>query len=225
MEDGMDLIPFKKDFLASARIIVHQGLADAFAHISIRLPEKNQMLFMPAKSPALVQEEDLFVIGLDEKAPQSSIHTAIYHHRPDVGAVIHTHPPRVVSLSILGRTVEPLHNYSAIFHEGVPLFDRPGQVGDQETAEEIVRTLGGSKAVIQKGHGALTVGRNVQEACLLAIFLEESAKYTMEALAFGEPKRLSPEEAKRVAGQAFRQSSVERGWEHFKSLALRQFPV
>jgi len=61
MGDRVDLIPFKQDFLASARIIVHQGLADAFAHISIRLPEKNQMLFMPAKSPVLLQEEDLFV--------------------------------------------------------------------------------------------------------------------------------------------------------------------
>jgi ribulose-5-phosphate 4-epimerase/fuculose-1-phosphate aldolase len=221
----MDLMPFKQDLLASARIIVHQGLADAFAHISIRLPVENQMLFMPPKSPALLQEEDLFVIGLNEKAPQSSVHTAIYHHRLDVGAVIHTHSPKIISLSVLGRTVEPIHNYSAIFNEGVPLFDRGGHVGNLETAEEIVQTLDRSKAIVLKGHGALTVGRNIKEACLLAIFLEESARYYIEALGCGEPRRLSLDEAQRIAAQTFQQSSIERGWEHFKALALRQFPL
>lgn len=225
MGDRMDLTAFKQDFLASARIIVHQGLADAFAHISIRLPAENQMLFMPAKSPALLQETDLFLIGLNEKAPQTSVHTAIYQHRLDVGAVIHTHPPKIISLSVLGRTVEPIHNYSAIFHEGVPLYDRAGQVGDLETAEEIVQTLDRSKAIILKGHGALTVGRSIQEACLLAIFLEESAKYYIEALACGEPRRLSLDEAQRVAAQTFKKSSIERAWEHFKALALLQFPL
>jgi HCOMODA/2-hydroxy-3-carboxy-muconic semialdehyde decarboxylase len=221
----MDLTLLKRDLLAAARIIVHQGLADAFAHISIRLPDGERMLFMPPKSPALLQEEDLFVIGFEEEARQAGAHQAIYRHRLDAGAVIHTHPPKVVSLSVLGRTVEPIHNYSAIFHEGVPLYDRPGQVGDRETAEDIAQTLGGSKAIILRGHGALTVGHNVQEACLLAIFLEESAKYWLEALACGEPRRLSQDEAQRVTERTFRESAIERAWEHFKALALRQFPL
>ena len=216
---------FERDLLTAARIIVYQGLADAFAHLSIRLPDGEQMLFMPAKSPALLQKEELFTIGIEEEARQASVHQAVYCHRPDAGAVVHTHSPNVICLSVLGQTVEPIHNYSAIFYEGVPFCDRVGHMRYGGGAAEIARTLGGRKAVIQKGHGAVTVGSNIQEACLLAIFLEESADYLMAALSCGEPQRLSWDEAQRVAGETFGPRSVTRAWEHFSSLALREFPL
>ena len=221
----MDITHFKQDLLTAARILVSQGLADAFAHLSVRLAEESRILFMPSKSPALLKEEDLFMLGLEEKASQSSIHTAIYRQRRDVGAVIHTHSPKVITLSVLGRTVEPIHNYSAVFYEGVPLYERVGQVENRERAEEIVRALGQGKAMVLKGHGAVVVGHTLQEACLLAIFLEESSRYFLDALTCGEPQKLSSDEAQQVAAHTFKSSSVERGWNHYKALALRQFPL
>ena len=224
-EGEKDLAALKKDFLTAGRIIGQQGLADAFAHISIRLPHTDKMLFMPRKSPILLKEEDLFLVNLDESVHQSSLHTAAYRGRNDVGAAIHTHSPHVICLSLLGRSVEPIHNYSAFFHDGVTLYGTGGQVGDQENAEKIVKALGKGKAIIQKGHGAFIVGQNIQAACLLAIFLEESAKYLLEVLSRGEPKPLPIQEARRIAEQTFKQSSIERAWEHFRFLALRQFPL
>lgn len=220
-----DLAVMKQDLVVAGRIIVHQGLADGFAHISIRFPEQDKMLFMPPESPVLLREEDLFVMDLGEKVQQSAIHTAIYRARQDVGAVIHTHSPKVISLSLLGKTVEPIHNYSAFFHDGVPLYEKGGQVGNRETAEAIVQALDQRKAVIQKGHGAFIVGQSIQDACLLAIFLEESAKYMLEVLNHGEPQPLPLEEAKRIAGQTLKPDAIARGWKHFRFLALHHFPL
>ena len=46
----------KSDFITALRIIYREGLSDAFAHLSMRSNDGNEMMFMPRKSPALVQK-------------------------------------------------------------------------------------------------------------------------------------------------------------------------
>jgi ribulose-5-phosphate 4-epimerase/fuculose-1-phosphate aldolase len=211
-----NLASLKKDYIAALRIISQQGLSDAFAHLSARVNGGKKMLFMPRKSPALVKTKDLFVVDLDKPVHQSTVHQAIYKARPDVQSVLHFHSPRVVLLSVIGQTVRPMHNYSAIFYEGVPLFEAAGQVETPERASEIARLLGPAKAVLLRGHGAVVVGRSVAEACVLSLYLEESARLQAEAMRLGQPEYLSPEEAERIARRTFKPDSTLRAWEHFK---------
>jgi len=112
----------KNDFITALRIIYREGLSDAFAHLSLRSKDGNEMMFMPRKSPAIVKSEELFFVDFDKPVPQSSLHQAIYKTRPDVKAVFHFHSPAVVLLSVVGQSIRPMHNYSAIFYEGVPLY-------------------------------------------------------------------------------------------------------
>ena len=105
----------KNDFITALRIIYREGLSDAFAHLSLRSNDGNEMMFMPRKSPALVQSEELFFVDFDKPVPQSSLHQAIYKTPPDVKAVFHFHSPAVILLSVVGQTIRPMHNYSAIF--------------------------------------------------------------------------------------------------------------
>ena len=74
------------------------------------------MMFMPRKSPALVQSDELFFVDFEKPVPQSSLHQAIYKARADVKAVFHFHSPAVVLLSVVGQSIRPMHNYSAIFY-------------------------------------------------------------------------------------------------------------
>jgi hypothetical protein len=39
----------KSDFIMALRIIYREGLSDAFAHLSMRSSEGNEMMFMPRK--------------------------------------------------------------------------------------------------------------------------------------------------------------------------------
>jgi ribulose-5-phosphate 4-epimerase/fuculose-1-phosphate aldolase len=205
----------KKDFVAALRIIEHQGLSDAFAHLSARV-DGSQMLFMPRKSPAVVKAKELFVVDFEKQVPQSSVHQAIYKARPDVKSVIHFHSPHAILLSVVGQTVRPMHNYSVMFYEGVPVFERTGQVESPDRAAEIASLLGHSKAVILRGHGAVVVGQSIPEVCILALYLEESARLQGEAIKLGEPHYISREEAERVARRTFKPASTLRAWEHFK---------
>jgi ribulose-5-phosphate 4-epimerase/fuculose-1-phosphate aldolase len=214
-----DLQPLKKDFVTALRIISHEGLSDAFAHLSARVDGK-KMLFMPRKSPAMVKAKELFIVDFDKAVPQSAVHQAVYKAREDVGSVIHFHSPAVILLSVVGQTVKPMHNYSAIFFEGVPVFAGTGQVESPERAAEIAAILGPAKAVILRGHGAVVVGKNIRESCILGLYLEESARLQVEAMKLGEPKFVSQTEAERIAKRTFRPASTERAWEHFANLAV-----
>jgi ribulose-5-phosphate 4-epimerase/fuculose-1-phosphate aldolase len=210
------LTALKKDFVTALRIISREGLSDAFAHLSARVGS-DKMLFMPRKSPALVKSKELFVVDFNKQVPQSAVHQAVYQARADIGAVIHFHSPHVILLTVVGESVRPMHNYGAIFYEGVPVFEGTGQVETPERAAEIARLLGPSKAILLRGHGAVIVGKTIPEVCILALYLEESARLQTEAMKLGAPKFLSSEEAERVARRTFKPASTLRAWEHFEA--------
>ncbi|MBI4528525.1 MAG: class II aldolase/adducin family protein [Deltaproteobacteria bacterium] len=220
MKEG-EMQRLKRDFVAALRIIHRQGLSDAFAHLSARL-DGDRMLFMPRKSPALVKTTDLFVVDFEKQVPQSSVHQAIYKVRSDVRAVIHFHSPAVILLTVIGQTVRPLHNYSAIFFEGVPVYQKPGQTETPEKAAEIARDLKAAKAILLRGHGAVVAGQSIPEVCMLSLYLEESARLQAEAMKLGEPIYLSEEEASKIASRTFKPTSTERAWEHFTALLKKE---
>lgn len=210
------LLPnLKKDFISALRIIYREGLSDAFAHLSARVGDGKKMLFMPRKSPALVQANELFLVDFDKVVPQSTLHQAVYKIRGDVSSVIHFHSPAVILLSVVGETLRPMHNYSAIFYEGVPVFEGTGQVESPARAGEIARLLGPAKAAILRGHGAVVVGKSIREVCMLALYLEESARLQVEALKLGKPKFVARAEAERIAVRTFKPASTERAWDHY----------
>ena len=213
-----ELANLKNDFVTALRIIQREGLSDAFAHLSARVDGGEKMLFMPRKSPALVKARELFVVDFEKMVPQSSVHQAVYKIRDDVASVIHFHSPAVILLSVVGETIRPMHNYSAIFYEGVPVFEGTGQVESPERAGEIAQILGPAKAIILRGHGAVVVGHSIKEACILALYLEESARLQVEAIKLGTPKFVARQEAERIAKRTFKAASTERAWEHFKAI-------
>ena len=108
-----------------------------------------------------------------------------------------------------------MHNYSAIFYEGVPVYQGTGQVESPERAGEIARLLGAAKAAILRGHGAVVVGKSIREVCMLALYLEESARLQVEAMKLGTPKFVSQQEAERIAKRTFKPASTERAWDHY----------
>ena len=49
----------------------------------------------------------------------------------------------------------------------------------------MTRVLGEAMAIMPKGHGIVTVGRSIDEACILAMYLERTAKIQAVAQSFG----------------------------------------
>src|SRR5262245_7110677 len=158
-EENYDAV--KSDFIMALRIIYREGLSDAFAHLSVRSNDGNEMMFMPRKSPALVRPDELFFVDFEKPVPQSSLHQAIYRVRPDVKAVLHFHSPVVIRLSVICQSTRAMHNYSPIFYQVAALYTGTGQVQSPARAGEMARLLGDSKALMLRGHGAIVVRHSI----------------------------------------------------------------
>ena len=97
----------------------------------------------------------------------------------------------------------------------MPLYTGTGQVETPARAGEMAGLLGDAKALMLRGHGAVVVGRSIREVCMLALFLEESARLQTEAMRLGTPMFMDREEAEKIAKRTFKPASVERAWDHF----------
>ena len=94
----------RRDVALANRIIERFGLSNAFGHVSARIPGTDTFYISTRRSPGLADENGLLVIDTSGKvlsgegAPNSEfwIHARIYAARPDVGAVVHAHPPACI---------------------------------------------------------------------------------------------------------------------------------
>src|SRR5947209_7895614 len=92
------------------RIIAHEGVLDAFGHVSLRHPgNPDRYLLARSRSPELVEPADIYEFTLDSEPvvkpsvplyAERVIHGCIYQARPDVNAVCHHHSPSVLPFCV-----------------------------------------------------------------------------------------------------------------------------
>lgn len=201
----------------AARAIGRAGLAHAYGHCSLRLNVR-EFLVSPAKPLGMVSNSDLPVtVPIEGPLPadvlgEVRIHQQIYQVRGDVCGIVRFQSPKVVSLSTLGRSPHARHGFGSYFAPQPPFWSDPRLVRDDERAAAIARILGGARAIVLRGNGAVVVGSSLEEACVLAWYLEDAARVELDVLASGEPGDvLSAAEA---ADRATMQGRiVERMWD------------
>lgn len=209
-----DIDALKETFMKVCRILSNEGLIGAQFSVSCRL-DKNRMLFNRNMSPLLMTTEDVLAVNFGEEETLGYLPVAIYRFREDVNAVVHAHPPMSIAVSTLEEKFHPIHHYGSVFYQGVPIYDFPGQVNTREKAAEIVQTMGRSNALFLRGHGTVTVGANLRNACLLTIYLEDAAKMFCWARSMGTPKYFSENLSADVAKQVFKEKSNQKAWNHY----------
>lgn len=204
----------KRELVTACRILVNEGCSEAAFNVSVRLPD-GKMLATPVTSPTLVTVENLEIYPVAEATKDFKIHPAIYQERPDVGAIVHVHPMYTVAFSTLGETFVPVHHYGAPFHSRLKVWDQPGQTGTMERARETARHMGQGRAILQQGHGATTVGKDIREALLLMVYLEEACKMLYIARQMGKPRYFNQELSDKIEAQILKPRSQEKAWKHY----------
>ncbi len=222
----------RRDVALANRIIERFGLSNAFGHVSARIPGTNTFYISTRRSPGLADENHLLVIDNDgtvvsgDGVPNSEfwIHARIYAARPDVGAVVHAHPPACISLTQIGEPHRVVHHQGSAFVD-VPEYERIGLIRSRELGDQVARSLGGNNAVMMRGHGISTAFKDVRAATVAACFLEESAQLNlgMLAAAGGDGRRIrafTREEAALANEQTGPEArAAERAWEYYAMVA------
>ncbi|HVW67983.1 MAG TPA: class II aldolase/adducin family protein, partial [Steroidobacteraceae bacterium] len=165
----------------ASRAIGNAGLAHAYGHCSARLDARH-FLVSPAKPLGMVSQADEPVpVSTEDPLPpdvlgEVRIHQQIYQLRPDVRGIVRFQSPKLMSLSALGRSPSARHGFGSYFAPEPPFWDDPRLVRDDERAAAVAERLQSARAIVLRGNGAVTVGRSLQEACVLAWYLEDSAR-------------------------------------------------
>jgi len=156
----------------------------------------------------LLTPADLCIVGLDghqlggtrKASSEIRMHLEIYAADPATRAVIHCHPPFATTFAVLGETI-PLGILPEgdVFLGSVPLiaYQTPGTTEMGTALRQYVRD--GSAAILQN-HGTVTWGRDLETAYDLTETLEAVCRVLHQARQIGEPKLISQERRRELAG-------------------------
>jgi ribulose-5-phosphate 4-epimerase/fuculose-1-phosphate aldolase len=230
---------YLRDLALSNRILAHEGVVDAFGHISLRHPERAERFFMSrSRSPELVTVADLMEFELDGtpvdargRTPYSErfIHGAIYEKRADVTSVIHNHSHEIIPYGITPVKLRPVLHVGAAIGDEVPVWDIRKKFGDtnmlvlnMEQARDLAATLGPNRVALMRGHGCAVAAKTLRQAVFTAIYLQVNAKLQTEALNLSdEVQYLSPGELSRTKEMLSQQVGLDRAWEYWSMRANR----
>src|SRR6266545_509282 len=89
------------ELVAANRILSHEGVVDAYGHVSARHPERPDRFFLScARTPECIEPDDFMEFTLDgtpvdargrQPYLERFIHAALYEARPEITSVVHSH--------------------------------------------------------------------------------------------------------------------------------------
>jgi len=187
--------------LCCRQLAAHGLIAGRDGNLSVRLGADRVLVTASGFIKSLMTAADMVEVDLTGKprrkgsrkpTSELDLHLRILRHRPDVQAVVHAHPPAATGFAVAGQEIPDNLLPELIFVVGpVPLVPF-GMPGTPELGDRVVPYLEDRRhqALLLANHGAVTLGRTLDEAWIRMESLEHSARIILAARAVGEPKPL-----------------------------------
>lgn len=219
-----------EDLVRAHRILVREGVLDAFGHVSLRDPSDPQRFWLAsAKPPSLVSVSDMILFGMDGEPVQPAgdalfaeryIHSEIYVARPDVQAICHHHAPSVMPFCLSRTPLVAVSQTGAFLGKSAPFWDSADEFGatrllvdNPQQAASLARALSDDSIVLMRGHGATVTGRNIRDVVFKAIYACRDADFQLAAASRGAVIPLSDGEIE--LGRVPADAAVNRCWMHW----------
>jgi L-fuculose-phosphate aldolase len=124
-------------------------------------------------------EVDLGTDGIPAGATsEAQLHLELYRNRPDIGAIVHAHPPRLLQLDAEGK----LPVWRRLEDRGKKLGAIVAVPYHEEGTRALARATSGAlrtaRACVLRQHGAVTVGPTLMAAFVRMLDLERAASLT-----------------------------------------------
>jgi ribulose-5-phosphate 4-epimerase/fuculose-1-phosphate aldolase len=223
------------DLVIANRVLAHIGAVDAYGHVSIRHPTKeDHFLLSCSRSPEFVEQEDIMefdrdgnVVGNDNRPSylERAIHAGVYAARPDVCCVAHGHARVLIPFTIAGLTMKPVFLTSDEIGAHVPLWDIRTQFGNStdllikttQQGSDLATALGrDGRVVLLRGHGFVAAAKSASQMIRVCRALLDNAAIQLEAARYGELNELTDGEieARRATMADDDSPGVMRGFEY-----------
>ena len=155
------------------------------------------------------------IVGPHRPSSEYPFHKAIYKIRPKMHAVIHAHPPGLVTFSIVHQIPD-----TSILPQarnvcgpiGFAPYDVPGSAALGEKIAGEFKKNPDYKAVIMENHGVVLCGEDIADAYQRFETLELCARTILNAKTLGEPHYLTEEEL------LFHENHLIGDYQHFMNV-------
>ncbi len=198
---GPGLRSAREELVACGVRLLDKGiLTQTSGNLSIRLSPEAIAITPTSVEYDRMKPEDIVVCGLDgtvlqgTRPPSSEtpLHAAVYQHRGDISAIVHTHSGNATTLAILGRPIPAVHYIIASLNTTTVPVAPYATYGTPELAASVRDTFQAPcMAVLIANHGMVAGGRTLKQAADGAETTEILASYYCRGLAIGRPNVLS----------------------------------
>lgn len=232
-----DMMPdqAKQKLIDGCLILEREGHHDMTrGHLSVRVPGKPDQFYMKPHSHGFdeVTMENIVVCNLEgEKigggGPRHSevfIHSEILRARPDLNAVIHSHPDNAVAVSALGRPIRAWSQPSVLFAEGRAgwFTETIDLIRRKDQGAGVAKALGPHKVCFMKNHGVAVAGANIEDAVITAIMLENACRIQILVESAGNPTpEFPPEDLKLLYDKLGRLDQMAVNFDYLRRKAYK----
>ncbi len=202
--DDKKIAAIKKEVIAAGlRLVAERLVSRTWGNVSIRIDDTYMAVTPSGRKYEELQEKDIVVVnfltdtyeGLIKPSSEYKLHTAIYKTRKDAGAVIHTHQMNASTVAAARREVPPiLDDMAQIIGPTVRVADY-ALPSTKKLVKKTVKALKGRNAALMANHGAVCIGRDIDEAFVVCQVLEKACKAFIEAEFLGGAKAINKVEA------------------------------
>jgi len=187
----------KEQIIQAGMRMIEKGLVTrSWGNISMRVDEKYMLITPSGRTYDSLSEPDIVLVNyhtgyFDGKINPSSeyrLHAAIYKKRKEIQAVIHTHQMSASTVAAARK------NVPAVIDDMVQIIGPSVRVtkytwsGTEKFAKRAVNAMRGRQAVLLANHGAVCVGRTMDEAFVVSEVLEKACRAFIEAEFLGGVK-------------------------------------
>lgn len=191
----------REALLHYSRVVWERGwVANHEGNLSARLGPEQYLCTPTSFSKADISARDLIVVdakggrvrGFRGTFSEFALHRVVFEHRPDVGAVIHAHPPNATALSVVGEGLQRPMIAESVVSLGpvVPLVPL-GLPRTPEFTSNLLPFLSRFDVLIMENHGVLAFGDDLEQAYLRLEYCEHLADILRRARQLGTPRFLA----------------------------------
>ena len=204
MEKSDKIAGIRQEIIEGGLRLVKEGLvARTWGNISIRVDETYMLITPSGRTYEDLTLDDIVLVnyhtskheGTIKPSSEKELHCEIYRTRKNIHAVIHTHQMNASTVAAAHREVPPiLDDMAQIIGPTVRVADY-ALPSTKKITKKTVKALKGRNAALMANHGAVCIGRDLEEAFVVCQVLEKACKAFIEAEFLGGAKGINKFEA------------------------------
>jgi L-fuculose-phosphate aldolase len=196
-----------EEFIKICHKVYEKGFVSCFdGNISVRTPKKTFLITPSGVCKGEITIDNILEIdaqgkiinGKGKVSTENKIHLFIYGKRKDVNAVIHCHPVYATAFATAGISLDkPVFPEVVLTIGRIPLCKYATPSTD-EVPKSIEPYVDYANVFLLQNHGAVSVGKDLQEAYNRMEKLEHTAKILSISKNIGGEKEISKEKLKQL---------------------------